>query len=27
MTYKSALHVLATFTEQVVLLHKRITLF
>jgi len=27
VSYKSALHVLATFTEQVVLIHKPITLF
>jgi len=27
MSYKSALHVLAIFTEQVVLIHKHITLF
>jgi len=27
MSCKSALHVLATFTEQVVPIHKRVTLF
>jgi len=27
MSYKLALHVLVTFTEQVVLIHKHITVF